>query len=69
MDSDSDFMPGAYVPEPTKKKKVRTSPGKKRRLDVLEKSLASPKYKKHKRSASSSIIIFQVFSDDNSAPC
>lgn len=51
MDSDSDFAPGVFVPEPTKKKKVRTSPGKKRRLDVLEKS---PRPKKLKRSASSS---------------
>ena len=56
MDSDSDFAPGAFVPEPTKKKKkkVRTSSAgpaqKKRRLDVLEKS---PRPDKRSRCASS----------------
>lgn len=65
MDSDSDFVPGAFVPEPTKKKKkkVRTAPAgpaqKKRRLDVLEES-KSPRPDKRSRnmSASSSMIIY-----------
>ena len=62
MDSDSDFAPGAFVPEPTKKKKVKTSAGKKRRLDVLEKS---PRPNKIKRSGSASSSIFpQGLSDD-----
>ena len=57
VDSDSDFAPGAFVPEPTKKKNVRTSAGKKQCLDVLEKS---PRPKKHKRSGSASPSIIMI---------
>ncbi|KAF8797693.1 hypothetical protein BYT27DRAFT_7228846 [Phlegmacium glaucopus] len=58
VDSDSDFAPGVFVPEPTKKKKkARTSPAgpakKKRRLDVLEKSPKPEKRDRNSRSEGS----------------
>lgn len=58
VDSDSDFTPGAFVPEPTKKKKkVRTSSAgpaqKKRRLDALEKSPRPDKRSRNSHSGGS----------------
>ncbi|KAF8968710.1 hypothetical protein BDZ97DRAFT_325051 [Flammula alnicola] len=71
VDSDSDFAPGAYVPEVKPKKKARTSLAgpsrKKRKLDASEKKSAHSKGTKKRYGAEgsdSSNALLQYFAED-----